>query len=138
MKISSESDYAIRILLYMSNNKKITLSGRDIVVACHIPEKLGLRILTRLSSADLLHSAKGINGGFTFMRSPESISLLDIIKIFDKIELSRCIDSPESCNLKHGNCIVCKEFEIIRDDLIKKFASISLKYLIEKENSNQV
>lgn len=136
MKILSGSDYIIRILLYMSSNKKITLSGKDIVTTCHVPEKLGLRILTRLSSTNLLHSIKGINGGFSFIRSPESISLLDIIKIFDNIKLSRCIDSLESCNLKQGNYVVYKEFKIIRDNLIKKFASISLKYLIKKENSN--
>lgn len=133
MKISSESDYAIRILLYMSNNKNVTFSGKNIVTICHIPEKLGLRILTRLSSANLLNSTKGINGGFTFIQNPESISLLDIIKIFNKIELSRCIDFPNRCNFKHGNCVVCKEFETIRTSLIKKFSSISLKYLIEKE-----
>lgn len=135
MKISSESNYAIKILLYMSNNQNITFSGKSVVSTCHIPEKLGLRILTRLSSANLLHSTKGINGGFSFIQNPDSISLFDIIKIFDKIEISRCIDSPNHCSLKKENCVVCMEFSIIKDNLIKKFSSISLKYLIEKENT---
>lgn len=136
MKISSEGDYAIRILLYMSSNKNTTFSGKHIVTACCIPEKLGFRVLTKLSSANLLNSTKGINGGFTFVQNPEFISLLDIIKLFDKIELSKCIDSPEHCGLRHGDCVVCREFEAIRNNLLNDLARVSLKYLLEKEKSS--
>ena len=133
MKISSESNYAIRIVFYICHTQSHILSGKEIIRNCSIPEKLGLKILTKLSTSKILISTKGVHGGFKVGRKPIDISLYDVISIFDQIEISRCIEKSEECVHRDNNCIIYSEFKNIKNDLIQKFSSISFQNLLDKK-----
>lgn len=133
MKISSESNYAIRIIFYICQTQIGIISGKDIIKNCSIPEKLGLKILTKLSTSKILLSTKGIHGGFKLGKKPADISLFDVISIFDQIEISRCIGQPEECLHGTNNCIIYNEFRNIKNDLIQNFSSISFQKLLDKK-----
>lgn len=47
MKLSLETDYALRIVLYVYKVNTLTL-GINIVNNCFIPKSLGLKVITKL------------------------------------------------------------------------------------------
>lgn len=128
MKISIESDYAVRIVLYQFKKEGLT-SGLEIVKSCEIPERMGLRILTKLTANGLLKSIKGKNGGFFFPKENLEISLFDVVSLFDSFDINRCLSSAKNCTYKNGDCVVCKALKEINNDIIKSFSRVLIKDL---------
>lgn len=77
--ISQTSEYAIRavMLLALSNNHPRTTA--EIADRTNIPAGYLSKVLRTLSHAGLLHARRGIGGGFTLARSPDSMSILDLL-----------------------------------------------------------
>jgi Rrf2 family protein len=48
-----------------------------------MPERFLLQILRSLVTHGLLHSTRGVEGGYCLARPPEQISLRDIVEAFD-------------------------------------------------------
>jgi Rrf2 family protein len=48
-----------------------------------MPERFLLQILRSLVTHDILHSTRGVEGGYTLKRPAEDISLLDVIEAVD-------------------------------------------------------
>ena len=57
-----------------------------------IPKSFLAKIFQDLAKAGLLRSQRGAGGGFTLAKSPDNISVLEIIEAIDgKIALQRCL-----------------------------------------------
>lgn len=134
MKISIESDYAVRIMLYLFKKEGLIL-GLEIVKNCEIPERMGLRILTKLTASGLLRSIKGKNGGFFFPKENSEISLFDIVSLFDSFNLNKCLNNAQNCTYKKGDCVVCKALKEINNDFIKSFSKVLIKNLWKEQNN---
>lgn len=134
MKVSIESDYAIRIVLYIFNKEEL-VSGLEIVKNCQIPERMGLRILTKLTTNRLLKSMKGKNGGFFFPKENIGISLFDIVSLFDNFNINKCLSNAKNCTYKSGNCAVCEALKEINNDIIKSFSKVLIKDLWKNQNN---
>ena len=48
-----------------------------------VPERFLLQILRNLVTHGILHSTRGVDGGYSLERKPEDISLLDLIEAID-------------------------------------------------------
>jgi Rrf2 family transcriptional regulator, cysteine metabolism repressor len=48
-----------------------------------MPERFLLQILRNLVTHGILHSTRGVDGGYRLERSPDQISLLDLIEAID-------------------------------------------------------
>lgn len=48
-----------------------------------MPERFLLQILRNLVTHGILHSTRGVEGGYALERSPEEISLLEVIEAID-------------------------------------------------------
>jgi Rrf2 family protein len=92
VKISVKVDYACRVLAEMAR-----MHGRgDLAQIDHlakteaVPPNFLAQILGELRNGGLVVSKRGIQGGYALARSPEQISLYDIMKVIDGdlIELS--------------------------------------------------
>ena len=119
MEITLESHYAIRILLtlYESDERRRTL---EILEECHIPIKLGQKIVTKLVKAELLYSVRGLNGGIEPIRKPENISLYDVIGVTQKIKLKKCDESIEGCKWNCNNCLLNNVIEKIKVNYLEE------------------
>src|SRR5271166_558696 len=61
---------------------------REIAEAQGIPESFLTQILLKLKGAGLVLSTRGSAGGYRLARSPEQISLLDVLSVVDGNELT--------------------------------------------------
>lgn len=83
MKITSKSEYAIKALTELAidydRGNTVTLIN-DVARRKGIPQKYLEQILLSLKNAGILVSKRGVGGGYSLSRSPENISLGEIIR----------------------------------------------------------
>ena len=84
MKLTSRSEYALLALIYLSRQPdSMYISVETIAAAQGIPAKFLEQILLTLKRARYLSSSKGQRGGFKLARPAKSISLAEVIRLFD-------------------------------------------------------
>ena len=84
MRLSKKSDYALRAMIYLSANyKKGAIQIKEISIKENIPQKFLENILLTLKKAGLLNSRMGLRGGYELSRSPDLITLGQVIRAFD-------------------------------------------------------
>jgi Rrf2 family protein len=116
LRLSKKSEYglmAVRYLALNSNGKYST--AKEIAEYYDIPFELVAKVLQRLVRRNVIASFQGVRGGYTLVKSPEQISLNEIIvAIEDNYQITNCMNENSSqTDCSHLNC--CK----IRDPLIK-------------------
>ena len=87
-----------------------------------IPKSFLAKIFQDLARAGILRSQRGAGGGFLLARSPDEITILEIIEAIDgRIALQRCLGDEPDCERKQG-CALCILFEQAQDRLKDVFA----------------
>lgn len=100
MKITRECDYAIRIILMLSELESGDIAGASAISERQcVPKQFTLKILRKLMEAGYVKSYKGTCGGYCMAVSPEDLTLMDIITAVDgKIAINRCLECGGDCN----------------------------------------
>lgn len=136
--ITRESDYAVRCMLYLSDNKDKLSSVKDISEPMDIPQSFLAKILQRLLKAGLVESIRGAGGGFKLAKSPADISMLDVVKAIDgTVSFNKCVDDEDFCNLS-DECVMHPIWVELSEDVenvLKKkdFQSLAQAYADSKK-----
>lgn len=86
MRITAKVDYAVRAAVELARayptdgSKPSPITRQAIAEAQQIPSKFLEHILTDLKRAQLVHSARGAEGGYWLHRPPAEISMADLIR----------------------------------------------------------
>ena len=85
MRMTRAASYAIHALSYMAAQKQQTkpVASHLVARAQGIPERFLLKVLKPLVSARILYSIKGPNGGYRLARTPNEITLLEVLEAVD-------------------------------------------------------
>ncbi len=134
MRIKNEIEYVIRILLYLTKyGENRIISSNEISDAEEIPHLFSLRILKKLERAGLVTIYKGAKGGYQLTRPSEEITLRDAVETIEPIIcIKDCVNDPEGCTLRKGDCAVHRAFNDIQREFIKKLESRNFKELAEE------
>ncbi len=74
------------------------LSSLDIAKTRGIPQTLAAKLLTQLSQANLVSGAPGPRGGYALARPPAEVTLMDIAKVFERVnDRINCPFGPGWC-----------------------------------------
>ena len=84
---------------YGTENQKV--SSAAIAGDREISKALIAKVLTVLSQAELVAGSPGPGGGYYLARHPSEIHLIEIVRLFEKVEsTSRCPFGPNWCGNK--------------------------------------
>lgn len=84
MKLSRTVTYAVRATLHLAREGSTTpIPCSQLASEGKMPERFLLQILRNLVTHGILRSSRGVDGGYTLVRKPEEISLLDIIEAIE-------------------------------------------------------
>ena len=134
MRITLESDYALRILTTMASYEDVT-DAKTISADTSVTIRFTLKILHKLVQGNLVQSYKGVNGGYKLKVSPREITLKKVIELIDgPIAIARCLDSGEACSLNcdKSACDYHHIFDIISIELASKLNKITIQDVIDK------
>jgi Rrf2 family transcriptional regulator, cysteine metabolism repressor len=84
MKLSRTVAYAIQATLQLAqSNSDNPVPCSQLAAEGHMPERFLLQILRHLVTHGILHSTRGVEGGYMLDRKPEQVSLLDVIEAIE-------------------------------------------------------
>ena len=129
MKLNQATDYAFRMVLHMAllpSGSKIT--GAVLAEQELIPERFLLKIMRSLIAAGIMKSFRGVDGGFALNRSPQEISLLDVIRAVEgDAYLQRCLYDVGSCSKScKGHCAINEAMGVIQHQLINQLEAVNI------------
>ena len=106
MKITAQEEYGLRCLLQLAR-----VPRGQLISVKEIAEKEGLsaayveKLLRLLSRAGLVHSVRGVKGGYTLNRPASQLTLGETIQALGRLETTDHI-----CHSFTGNQVVCVHF----------------------------
>ena len=85
MNISSRCEYACRAIVELALHEPAAqpYTVERIAESRHVPEKFLVHILLQLKRAGIVRSVRGARGGYLLARTPDDITLLDIVRAVD-------------------------------------------------------
>jgi Rrf2 family protein len=80
MYVSARTDYAVRAMLVIAEQDSYLVKAATLATAQNIPLSFLQGILLDLRRAGLLHSHRGVEGGYALARSPALITVGDVLR----------------------------------------------------------
>ena len=137
MRITLESDYALRILSALATHDE-KVDAKTLSQETSVTLQFTLKILHKLVRCDLVKSYKGVKGGYCLNLPAEEITLKQVIEHIDgPIAIVRCLESAESCSLNQEKtaCIYHHIFDTISLDVARKLSGITISDVLHKNYS---
>ena len=112
--------YAIRSLVYITVKGKTT-SLQELSRELEIPFDYLKKVLIKLQKAGILRSIKGKAGGYYLAKPPASITIAEVIRIFESVGF-------EECNFSYceEKCMAYKGMMLLEKRLMEVLNSITL------------
>lgn len=99
MKLSKKVDYGL-ILLSNLERQPEHESAREMAGRFRLPLPMVANVLKTLTSAGILFSTRGAQGGYRLTKPSSQISLADVVRALDgPLALMDCTAAPDGCKL---------------------------------------
>lgn len=133
VKINKKVEYALMVLKYMSDkNDNELVTARDICGKFNIPFDTTAKVMQQMNNVGILHSTKGVKGGYTLKANLENISYLQLAELIERKKVSAdCINS--NCSLIE-TCNITKPISRLNTYLMYFFQDLTLKDLLLDKN----
>lgn len=106
MRITKESEYALRILVCLARTDTLTDAG-SIAEETGVPIRFTSKILRKLREAGLVRASKGAQGGYRLANPPADITMLAAIEAIDgPVAISLCLSEDYTCS-HHADQSAC-------------------------------
>ncbi len=135
MRLTRAGEYAIRCMVYLAHKGKgIQVSKQEIAERADIPAHFLAKIAQDLARAGLIAIKQGPKGGYSMLKNPEEISLLEVVEVMiGEIFLNDCVGRPRTCKASK-QCSVHKVWEEARAQLRRTLGKVNLAELSESDS----
>ncbi|MHB8111455.1 MAG: RrF2 family transcriptional regulator [Syntrophorhabdaceae bacterium] len=135
MKISTKGRYGLRAMIDLTINgaagTPVLLS--DIAKRQEVSEKYLEHIFSTLHKGGIVKSQRGRKGGYMLNRTPDRITLRDIITILEgPCDLVDCVNDTSACS-KSNDCISRDVWENLGHKIEEILSSYTLASLVEMQ-----
>ncbi|MBS4021021.1 MAG: Rrf2 family transcriptional regulator [Dethiobacter sp.] len=132
MKLARRSDYSLRTLIYLAENKG-RITNHELAQVLGISSNHLYKIVQTLSRAGYLRTSAGREGGVELGKSAHEITLLEIIRLVEgPINLSDCFLNADECFLV-SKCKLRKKIKEAQNILIGMFSETTIEDLLDDE-----
>jgi Rrf2 family transcriptional regulator, nitric oxide-sensitive transcriptional repressor len=83
--ISQTAEYALRAVVFLADHEGEPRTTAQIAKTTLVPAGYLAKVMQSLSRTGVVHSQRGLNGGFTLAKSPLELSVLAVINAVDPI-----------------------------------------------------
>lgn len=132
MRLTAQADYAVVMMSTAARHcgGAARLNATLLAQETGVPLPTVQKLISRLSAAGLIESARGTGGGFRLSRPPASISLADIIEAVEgPIAMTTCVDAGRHDCLIEENCRVKPHWNAVNGAVRGALAGVSLASL---------
>jgi Rrf2 family protein len=138
VKVSTRGDYASRALLSLALHRGLTTptSVRDIAERTGLPQPYLEQILLALKGAGLVRSKRGVGGGYVLARSPEDITLGQIVSAVEGPIVAGDFGEPHqngACD-HEGQCVLLAVWSDVGEYMRRHLDSFTLADMVVRTN----
>jgi Rrf2 family iron-sulfur cluster assembly transcriptional regulator len=128
MELTRKGEYAIRGIIYLAQQPpgKISLIS-EIAEAADVPQTFLAKIFQGFAKIGIVNSYRGTGGGFTLGRSPESITLREVVEAVEgPIVPNRCLMGVGYCD-RGENCNVHPVWRKVQSQVVQILDSVTVE-----------
>jgi len=147
MRITTRGRYALRASLALVRMQNFLPSARLTDVSKHSPVSINQiseeeqissvfleQIFFKLRKAGIVTSVRGPGGGFLFAKSPDVITLKEILEAAgEELDVTDCDKNAKTCKITGENCSSHAVWEDITKILDNYFSKITLSMVINRK-----
>lgn len=83
--ISQTAEYALRAITHLAFNAGTPQTNKQISESTRVPTPYLSKVLQSMTRAGLIHSQRGLHGGFTLLRKPEDLTVYEVVQAVDPL-----------------------------------------------------
>ena len=128
MRLSNMADYAVVTMAAAARHcGGVRVNSAQLAEETGLPAPTVQKLVSRLTSAGLLRSSRGVGGGLKLARPAAAITLADIVEAVEgPIALTACVEhGRHDCTLESA-CLVRPHWPVVNAALRGALAGISL------------
>jgi Rrf2 family protein len=133
IKINRKVEYALMVLKCMKDKTGDGLiTAREVCDEFETPFDTTAKVMQQLNSGGILHSHKGVKGGYGLARDLSEVSYMELVELIEgKSFMMDCHEGP--CDL-YKKCNITQPIKRLNDYIISIFNNISLSELLAEDN----
>ncbi|MBE5783208.1 MAG: Rrf2 family transcriptional regulator [Clostridiales bacterium] len=133
MKLSTKGKYGLYAMVYLAQHDGEGPQSLRAIAELGLPEQYLEQLLGNLRRAGLVKTVRGAQGGYHLSRSPEEITMRDIIEAMEgPLSLSECVGEPEHACPRGGNCAAKGVWAYLTDQINGLLDGITLTDMINQ------
>ncbi|MEO8347220.1 MAG: Rrf2 family transcriptional regulator, partial [Betaproteobacteria bacterium] len=105
MRLTTFSDYTLRVLMYLALDRTRLATIPEIAAAYDISQNHLMKVVHQLARAGVIESVRGKGGGIRLARAPEAIRIGEVVRVSEgEAPIVECLsDDPHACRIA-GTC----------------------------------
>ena len=137
MKLSTRSRYGTRMMLDLAQHyEEGPVQIGNIAKRQDISVKYLEQLIIPLKKAELIISFRGPKGGHMLARSPEEITVGEIVDLLEGgIDLAGCVERPEDCS-RSNRCLTRGVWKEATEAMFDKLNAVTLSKMVEMGENN--
>ncbi len=132
MQITRQADYALRAVIYLSGlGPDERAATSQIAQEQRIPPSFLAKIVSQLSVAGLLQTSRGARGGVSLAKTPEEITVLDVVEAIDgPILLNECVACGGNCTFGES-CPMKPMWTDTQSELVNRLKNVTFNSFVQ-------
>ncbi|HVJ78602.1 MAG TPA: Rrf2 family transcriptional regulator [Hyphomicrobium sp.] len=100
MRLTVQSDYALRVLMYLGIHAGRLATIEEIARAYGISQNHLMKIVNRLATHGFVETVRGRGGGLRLAKATEAITLGEVLRVIeDDFDIVGCFNSDDFCRI---------------------------------------
>lgn len=129
--LSRSAIHAVRAVVALAERPDEFQGAAAIAERIGAPQNYLGKLLRSLAQEGVLHSQKGLGGGFQLLRSPDEITLFEVVDPIDHVSRwSGCFFGNPTCNPKNP-CPMHERWAKVRGEYLKMLQDITIAEILE-------
>jgi Rrf2 family transcriptional regulator, nitric oxide-sensitive transcriptional repressor len=135
MKLNLQTDYALRVLIYVGTNSESLSTIQEIAEAFLVSNAHLMKVVHRLGKEGYLDTVRGRNGGMRLNRRPEAIGIGDVVRsIEEDLSVIGCLGQEAFCQIQ-GPCVLRRALREATNAFLSVLDKYTLADLLMPQNA---
>lgn len=129
MQLNRKTDHALRLLMLTASVAPEPMKLADIAWRWDISHANLKKIAAELTDRGWLEAIRGRNGGVLFAEDAGAVTVGDVIRLFEPLELADCFKDDGECPAT-GNCLLQRALHDARSSFLRSLDEWTLDQLV--------
>ena len=99
MHLTQQTDYALRVLIYVAANRDKQVNITHIADDFGISKSHVMKVVSHLVRGGYLLSVRGKGGGIRLAKAPVNIGIGEVVRLLEPVQIVECMSTNNRCHI---------------------------------------